>query len=185
MNNKLLAVFGLKWNPFSPDVPIEALHLTPKVENFCWRTENLAREGGFALVSGEPGGGKSDVLRLLVERLTALRDVKAGLLTPPRAKPAGLFRGVGGLPPAPRPAADGAARRESGPADSPAGQARRLLPRDGGPLQRAASAPQPLGRLKNTTKKITKPHQHHPLPNNTGGGRGAGDTNLHLKQTTT
>ncbi|MHB8874620.1 MAG: ExeA family protein [Myxococcaceae bacterium] len=97
MNKKLLAVFGLKWNPFSPDVPIEALHLTPRVENFCWRTENLAREGGFALVSGEPGGGKSDVLRLLVERLTGLRDVKVGLLSRPQAKLADFFREMGDL----------------------------------------------------------------------------------------
>ena len=68
MNKKLLSVYGLKWNPFSPDVPVEGLHLTPRVENFCWRTENLAREGGFALVTGEPGGGKSIALRLLVEQ---------------------------------------------------------------------------------------------------------------------
>ena len=43
MDKKLLSVFGLKWDPFSPNVPIEALHITPRVENFCWRTENLAR----------------------------------------------------------------------------------------------------------------------------------------------
>ena len=97
MNKKLLSVFGLKWNPFSPDVPIEALHVTPKVENFCWRTENLAREGGFALVTGEPGGGKSDVLRLLVERLTALRDVKVGVLSRPQAKLADFYREMGDL----------------------------------------------------------------------------------------
>ena len=97
MNKTLLSVFGLKWNPFSPDVPIEALYVTPKVENFCWRTENLAREGGFALVTGEPGGGKSDVLRLLAERLTALRDVKVGLLSRPQAALADFFREMGDL----------------------------------------------------------------------------------------
>ena len=25
MTNRLLALYGLKWNPFSPDVPVEAL----------------------------------------------------------------------------------------------------------------------------------------------------------------
>ena len=25
MNKKLLALYGLKWNPFAPDVPVEAL----------------------------------------------------------------------------------------------------------------------------------------------------------------
>lgn len=97
MNKKLLSVFGLKWNPFSPDVPIEALHLTPKVENFCWRTENLAREGGFALVTGEPGAGKSDALRLLVARLTALRDVKVGIFSRPQAALADFYREMGDL----------------------------------------------------------------------------------------
>ena len=28
MNKKLLALYGLKWNPFSPELPIEALHAT-------------------------------------------------------------------------------------------------------------------------------------------------------------
>ena len=97
MDKKLLSVFGLKWDPFSPDVPIEALHVTPRVENFCWRAENLAREGGFALVTGEPGGGKSDTLRLLVERLTALRDVKVGVLSRPQAKLADFYREMGDL----------------------------------------------------------------------------------------
>ena len=26
MTKKLLALYGLKWNPFAPDVPVEALH---------------------------------------------------------------------------------------------------------------------------------------------------------------
>ena len=26
MNKKMLALYGLKWNPFAPDVPVEALH---------------------------------------------------------------------------------------------------------------------------------------------------------------
>ena len=50
MNQKLLALYGLKWNPFTPEVPIEALYVPPKVENFCWRIEQAhLREGGFAL----------------------------------------------------------------------------------------------------------------------------------------
>ena len=37
MNQQLLALYGLKWNPFTAEVPIEALYVPPKVENFCWR----------------------------------------------------------------------------------------------------------------------------------------------------
>jgi len=85
MNKKLLALYGLKWNPFSPELPIEALFITPKVKNFIWRLEqNQVREGGFALISGDPGTGKSVVLRLLAERLEPLRDVTVGALTHPQ-----------------------------------------------------------------------------------------------------
>jgi type II secretory pathway predicted ATPase ExeA len=97
MTKKLLALYGLKWNPFAPDVPTEALRLTPAVESFCWRVEQLAREGGFALVAGEPGVGKSVALRLLVERLAALRDVKVALLSRPQAGVADFYRELGDL----------------------------------------------------------------------------------------
>jgi general secretion pathway protein A len=97
MNKKLLSLFGLKWNPFSPDVPAEALLVTPRVESFCWRVENLAREGGFALVTGDPGLGKSVSLRILVERLCAVRDVRVGVLSRPQAGLADFYREMGDL----------------------------------------------------------------------------------------
>lgn len=97
MNNKLLSLYGLKWNPFSPEVPVEALWSRPKVESFCWRIENLAREGGFALLSGESGTGKSVALRLLVERLCTLREVMVGLLSRPQAGLADFYREMGDL----------------------------------------------------------------------------------------
>jgi type II secretory pathway predicted ATPase ExeA len=97
MTTKLLALYGLQWNSFAPDVPTEALRLTPRVEHFCWRVETLAREGGFALVAGEPGVGKRVVLRLLVERLAALRDVKVALLSRPQSGAADFYRECGDL----------------------------------------------------------------------------------------
>ncbi len=39
MTKKLLALYGLKWNPFAAEVPLEALIVTPKVDAFCWRIE--------------------------------------------------------------------------------------------------------------------------------------------------
>ncbi len=65
MNNKMLALYGLKWNPFAPNVPTEALHVTTRLESFCWRVQQLAGEGGFGLVTGAPGCGKSAALRIL------------------------------------------------------------------------------------------------------------------------
>jgi hypothetical protein len=54
VNKKLLALYGLKWNPFTPGVPAEALHVTARLHSFCWRVAQLAGEGGFALVTGAP-----------------------------------------------------------------------------------------------------------------------------------
>ena len=97
MSNKLLALYGLKWNPFAPEVPTEALWKTSEVEHFCWRIETLAREGGFALITGEPGSGKSVTLRLLAQRLDALRDLKVGVLTRPHSSLTDFYREMGDL----------------------------------------------------------------------------------------
>ena len=98
MNKKLLALYGLKWNPFSPELPTEALHITPPVEHFCWRIEqNLIREGGFAMITGDPGTGKSVVMRLLAERLEQLRDLTAGAIAHPSSNLADFYREMGDL----------------------------------------------------------------------------------------
>lgn len=89
------SLYGLKWNPFTPEVPTEACRRTPRIDSFCSRVETLARDGGFALVTGEPGTGKSVALRLLVERLGNLRDVTVGILTRPQCSVGDLYRELG------------------------------------------------------------------------------------------
>jgi general secretion pathway protein A len=97
MSKKHLALYGLKWNPFAPDVPVEALHVTPRTQSFCWRVEQLAQEGGFALVTGAPGTGKSVTLRILAERLASQRDVTVGILSRPQASIHDFYRELGSL----------------------------------------------------------------------------------------
>ena len=98
MNKKLLALYGLKWNPFSPDLPSEALFKTPKIESFAWRIEQAhVREGGFALITGDPGTGKSVALRLLAERLAGLADLTVGALAHPQCHIADFYRELGDL----------------------------------------------------------------------------------------
>lgn len=97
MSRKLQALYSLKYNPFCQDVPVSALWVPPRVEEFCWRIENQIGEGGFALVSGEPGSGKSSVLRILAERLGALRDAQVGVLSRPQASVADFYRELGDL----------------------------------------------------------------------------------------
>jgi type II secretory pathway predicted ATPase ExeA len=98
MNQTLLALYGLKWNPFSADLPIDAVHIPPKVEDFCWRIEHaLVREGGFALIQGDPGTGKSVVLRLLAERLSRLPDLTVGAIHHPQSNLADFYRELGDI----------------------------------------------------------------------------------------
>lgn len=98
MNKTLLALYGLKWNPFSAELPIEALHVTPRVDAFCWRIEqSLVREGGFALITGDPGTGKSVALRLLAHRLGQLRDLSVGAIAHPSSHLADFYREMGDL----------------------------------------------------------------------------------------
>jgi general secretion pathway protein A len=92
---KLLSLWGLKWNPFSPEVPSEGLLVTAKIENFAWRVEQLVQEGGFALVSGESGTGKSVAMRIVAERLGAVRDVAVGVLERPQSKGTDFYRELG------------------------------------------------------------------------------------------
>lgn len=98
MNPRLKALYGLKHNPFSPDVPLEALYPTPQLEDFGWRIEHgLAHEGGFAMITGEPGTGKSVALRLLADRLEQLREVTVGCLEHPQSSLADFYREMGDL----------------------------------------------------------------------------------------
>jgi general secretion pathway protein A len=98
MNQKLLALYGLKWNPFSPELPTEAIYVPPKIENFCWRIEHAQiREGGFAMIHGDPGSGKSIVLRLLAERLKKLPDITVGVVNHPQSNLNDFYRELGDI----------------------------------------------------------------------------------------
>lgn len=97
MNRRLLTTYGLKWHPFSPEVPVEALQRTAPIESFCWRVKQLVGEGGFAMVSGGVGAGKSATLRVLADDLAAERDVHVGVLSRPQASIADFYRELGDL----------------------------------------------------------------------------------------
>ena len=96
-SKKLLALYGLKWNPFSQELPSEGLLTTPRIEHFAWRVEQLVQEGGFALITGESGTGKSVALRIVAGRLSALRDVVVGVIERPQSKSADFYRELGDI----------------------------------------------------------------------------------------
>jgi type II secretory pathway predicted ATPase ExeA len=94
---KLLALYGLKWNPFLPDIPEEALWQPPSLQDFVFRLENLVMDGGFALITGEPGLGKSKLLQLVSNRLSQIEDVKVGVMERPQSSLADFYRELGTL----------------------------------------------------------------------------------------
>src|SRR6185295_14384999 len=50
VNAKLLQLFGLKFHPFLPDIPIEGVYAVPQVESFSRRVEATVGDGGFVMV---------------------------------------------------------------------------------------------------------------------------------------
>ena len=96
MNQKLLALYGLKWNPFTPELPVEGLHVPARLESFCRRIEAAqVREGGFALIHGEPGSGKSVAQRVLAQRLARQPDVQLATISHPQSHIADFYRELG------------------------------------------------------------------------------------------
>jgi general secretion pathway protein A len=97
MNPKLQSLYGLKFNPFRPDVPVDALFCTPAVDAFLRRVELGIADGGYILITGDPGTGKSVVLRLLTQRLQSLRDVMVGTIEHPQSRTMDFYRELGDL----------------------------------------------------------------------------------------
>lgn len=94
---KLQAMYGLKWNPFAREIPMEALQKNQHIDHFGWRVENLVMDGGFALITGEPGSGKSAALRMTAARLSGIRDVVVCEFSRPQSSIADFYREMGTL----------------------------------------------------------------------------------------
>jgi general secretion pathway protein A len=96
-DKKIQALYGLKWNPFLSNVPVEALWKPPGFTPFFFRLENLVMDGGFALICGEPGLGKSKILQLLENGLSDLGDVTVGVMERPQSSLSDFYREMGEL----------------------------------------------------------------------------------------
>jgi general secretion pathway protein A len=93
-----VTLFGLKYNPFLPDIPVENLWRHPAVDPFFFRVENTVMDGGFALLTGEPGLGKSKILHLLHQHLSRLgHGVVVVAMERPQNSLADLYREMGSL----------------------------------------------------------------------------------------
>jgi general secretion pathway protein A len=97
MSTKLQSLYGLKFNPFRPEVPTEALYTTPSLDAFLRRVELGIVDGGYVMLTGDPGTGKSVALRLLARRLSALPDVVVGTIEHPQSRTMDFYRELGDL----------------------------------------------------------------------------------------
>jgi general secretion pathway protein A len=84
-NQKLHSQFGLKWNPFLPEIPTEAMVIDETTKKFCWRVEQVVMDGGFAMVTGDPGTGKSVTLRHLNDHLASMQELAVRIITRPQS----------------------------------------------------------------------------------------------------
>lgn len=96
-NKKLMSLFGLKWNPFQPDVPTEALYRRTEIQSLIFRVENLVMDGGIACVTGDSGYGKSVALRLIDEQLKGIREVTVVRIDRPQSGLLDFYRELGDL----------------------------------------------------------------------------------------
>ena len=96
-NKQLLSYYGLKWNPFLSNIPVTALWTPPQMDNFVFQLESMAMNGGFALISGEPGLGKSKTLQLIAHQFSKMDQVVVGVMERPQSSVADFYREMGSL----------------------------------------------------------------------------------------
>ena len=97
MNSKIQSLYSLKFNPFRSDVPVDALYVSPTIDAFLRRVELGIADGGYVMITGDPGTGKSVALRLLAKRLDALPDVVVGTIEHPQSRTMDFYRELGDL----------------------------------------------------------------------------------------
>jgi type II secretory pathway predicted ATPase ExeA len=97
VTDDVLQRYGLKFQPFLPGIPLEALYEPPPLEAFARRVQSTVGDGGFVMITGDPGTGKSVALRLLAHRLGALRDVTVGTLDHPQSRVSDFYREMSDL----------------------------------------------------------------------------------------
>ena len=96
-NTDLRSLYGLKYNPFLPDLPPDALFAIPGTEQFTQRVQTMAAQGGFALITGDPGLGKSKTLQRIAHLLQQIPDLTVGVMQRPQSALGDFYRELGEL----------------------------------------------------------------------------------------
>lgn len=91
----LQALYGLKYNPFLPRIPVDDLWRPPGLDSFYFRVQTLLRHGGFGLVTGASGLGKSKVLHMMADWLAAYDELAVAVMQRPQSTTADFYRELG------------------------------------------------------------------------------------------
>lgn len=89
--------YGIKYNPFLPAIPARDLWRPPGFEAFVFRLRSLLSHGGFGVISGESGLGKSKTLHLLADWLSEHDDLSVGVMVRPQSTTGDFYRELGQL----------------------------------------------------------------------------------------
>jgi len=96
-NHDPLAIYGLAYDPFVAQLPVEHLWRPEGLDSLLLRLRLLLRTGGFALISGEPGMGKSKLLHLLADWLGEHDDLVVGVMERPQSTTSDFYRELGDI----------------------------------------------------------------------------------------
>jgi type II secretory pathway predicted ATPase ExeA len=91
----LMALYGLKYNPFLPGLPVHDLWRPPGLDSFLFRIRTLLRNGGFGLVTGESGLGKSKALHIIADWLNEYDDLAVAVMQRPQSTTGDFYRELG------------------------------------------------------------------------------------------
>jgi type II secretory pathway predicted ATPase ExeA len=94
-NKQLQALYGLKYNPFSPQLTPDALWEHSGMDVFWIKFQGLLDSGGFGLITGEPGMGKSKMLQWLAHRLEPRSELVVAVMERPQSGLADFYREMG------------------------------------------------------------------------------------------
>ncbi len=85
--------FEMKHTPFVRNVPVESLYEPPFMTEILSRMDFVAKNRLFGMVAGDPGTGKSTLIRKFVDRLSP-RDYYPIYLSDSKLTPRWLYKGM-------------------------------------------------------------------------------------------
>lgn len=95
IHSKLKALFGAQFNPFTSDIPVDKCYISSEVQSFINRIEEIASSGGYAMLTGASGIGKSTTLRSIAHKLEESSKLVPAIICRPQSGLRDFYRELG------------------------------------------------------------------------------------------